>query len=524
MEEMDVFLGPNLRHLPRLEEWPGLVRAADVLAAALDRNETVAVWGDYDVDGVSATALVTEFLRERGYSVLPRLPERSSEGYGLNAEGIRSLAEQGAKTLVTVDCGIADASEVRLARELGMTVVVSDHHLPGEDIPPAHAVVDAHLEEGCPYSRVAGVGAAFLLMAALNRILPGEAADMRRYLDLVALGTIADVVELTGENRILVKNGLLLLGEARRPGVFALKEASGLPPTAPMGSGQVGFGLGPRINAAGRMGSAHKALDLLLAPDLDTARPLAAELEKLNETRRRQEEEILKEALEQAGGFEADPGLVLYGPNWHPGVIGIVASRVAERFYRPALLLTDDGEVLKGSGRSIPEFDLYRGLAECGGTLQGFGGHRQAAGLTVRGEDLEGLRESFCSAVRGQLGPELPAPSLQVEARLGLDMVTLPLVKEIELLQPFGPGNPKPLFCSRPLRVQKRSVFGSNHVSLEVRDDQAAITMLAKAWRQSERIGDDIRGSSLEIAFTPRLNHYNGMISIDLDVKDWRKA
>jgi single-stranded-DNA-specific exonuclease len=521
---MDVFLGPNLRHLPRLEEWPGLVRAAEVLAAALDRDETVAVWGDYDVDGVSATALVTRFLRERGYAVLPRLPERGPEGYGLNAEGIRELAERGARVLITVDCGIADAEEVRLARELGMTVVVSDHHLPGAELPPAQAVVDPHLEQGCPYGKVAGVGAAFLLMAALNRLLPGEAADMRQYLDLVALGTIADVVELTGENRILVKNGLLLLGEARRPGIFALKEVSRLPPTAPLGSGQVGFSLAPRINAAGRLGSAHTALDLLLAPDLDTARPLAEELERFNETRRKQEEEILEEALEQAGSFPQDFGLVLYGPHWHQGVIGIVASRVAERFHRPALLLTSDGGVLKGSGRSIPEFDLYQGLKECSGALLGFGGHRQAAGLTVSEENVDRLRELFCRAVQSQVGAQLPGPSLQVEARLGLDMVTLPLVKEIELLQPFGPGNPQPLFCSRPLRVQKHNTFGRNHVSLEVRDDQAAITMLAKAWRQSENIGADVRGSSLQLAFTPRLNHYNGMISIDLDVKDWRQT
>jgi len=519
LKDMDVFLGPGLRHLEPLEKWPEVIRAAEVLAQALDRDPKMAVWGDYDVDGVTASALTLLFLRKRGISPECHLPDRTEEGYGLNVPGVERLAEKGFRTLLTVDCGIADFEALERARELGMTVVVTDHHLPGPELPPAQAILNPRLGES-PYPNVAGVGVAFLLMAALNRFLPGQPDDMRQYLDLVAMGTIADVVPLTPENRILVKNGLLLLAEARRPGIFALKEASSLPPTAPMGSGQVGFSLGPRINAAGRLGSPRTALDLLLAPDLSSARPLAAELEKLNRERRRIEDDILARALEQAGEQSGRAGLVLCDESWHQGVIGIVASRVVERSNRPVLLLTKDGRQLKGSGRSIPEFDLYQGLSECSEVLSGFGGHRQAAGVKVDRDRVEELRQAFHAAVVSQIGPDPLDPSLKLEAVLGLRDVNVNLVKEIDLLQPFGPGNPQPIFRSRPLTVRKQQIFGKNHVSLEVRDEQAGVSMLGKAWRQADRLTTDLTGQSVLFAFTPRLNHYNGMTSIDLQVRD----
>jgi single-stranded-DNA-specific exonuclease len=518
---MEVFLGPNLRHLPPIDQWPELDRAADILAEELERGEPLAVWGDYDADGVTATALVLHFLRRRGYQATPYIPHRLTEGYGLNFEGLEQLAASGAECLLTVDCGISDVEGVERARELGMSVVVSDHHQAGETLPGARAVVNPKLGNGV-YSEAAGVGVAFLLMAALNRKLPGGPLDMRDYLDLVALGTVADVVELTEENRILVKNGLLLLEEAKRPGIFALKEASGLPATAPVGSGQVGFSLGPRINAAGRMGDPSTALELLLAEDLDTARELAQTLEQHNQKRRSQEDAILERALEQAEQWKDSPGLVLYDPEWHEGIIGIVASRVRERYYRPTILLSRDGDQLTGSGRSIEEFDLFSGLCDCRETLVRFGGHPQAAGLSLREGDLDAFRESFSRAVRRQVGESLPEPSLYLEAELGLDRVDLTLVKELELLQPFGAGNPEPLFCSKPLRVQRHKVFKESHVSLELRDEQAARTMQGKAWRQAGTLGPEVSGKNVRLAFTPRLNTYNGLVSIDLQIRDCR--
>ena len=522
LASMDIFLSPGLRHLPPLETWPALLQAAEVVAQGIAQGRRVGIWGDYDVDGITATALLVDFFQTRGIPVTRALPNRFQDGYGLSIAGVEKLAEQGADILITVDCGIADAPAIQRAKELGMLVVVSDHHLPGEDLPQADAIVDPVLEESCSYAGVAGVGVAFLLMAALNRMLPGQAVDVRHSLDLVALGTIADVVPLTGVNRILVKNGLLVLGQGRRPGVFALKEVCKLPPTAPLGSGQVGFGLAPRINAAGRLASAEEALDLLLSTDLTTARERAGRLEAYNTQRRSTEKDILTQALHQAQSQAERLGIVLWGEDWHQGVIGIVASRIVEHMNRPALLLTRTEEGLKGSGRSVPGFDLHKGLQACAHLLQGFGGHRQAAGLRVEEAQVQALREAFDQVVRKQLGEVLPPPCLEVEDTLGLDRIDLRLVQEIDLLQPFGMGNPQPLFCSSPLRVQKYKVFGSNHVSLQLRDEEAGVTMQGKAWRQAESLKPEVAGQNMQLAFTPRLNHYNGLNSIDLQIKDWQ--
>ena len=518
---MDVFLSPGLKHLAPLDRWPGLEQAAAVLAEGLQRGELLAVWGDYDVDGLTATALVKDFLASRGMEALHHIPDRFAEGYGLNRAGVEALAARGVKMLLTVDCGIASLDAVERAKELGMAVVVTDHHLPGDELPAADAICNPRLAQ-CPCPDLAGVGVAFLLMAAVNRLLPGDPLDIRRYLDLVALGTLADVVKLNGENRILTKNGLLLLAEAARPGVAALKEAAGFAPKAALGAGQVVFSLVPRINAAGRMGQAQTALDLLLAPDLETAQPLAAELERLNGLRRREEDAILEEALRQAEEHLSRLGLVLYGPHWHAGVIGIVASRVVEEHYRPTLILCDDGERLKGSGRSIREFDLHAGLLACSDVLLGFGGHRQAAGLSLSPDNLEPLRKRFHQAVAAQLGDAPLTPSLPVDGEMGLQAVDYGLLKELDLLQPYGPGNPEPVFVSPPLNVRRVSFFGNGHVKLELHDQAAGVTLRGKAWRQADSFPPDAAGKTIQTAFSPKLDTYNGVASIDLTIKDWR--
>ncbi len=522
LKEMDIFLSPGLRHLPLPSTWPELDQAGQILAEALQENDRVAIWGDYDVDGLTATALMTDFLKRRGYKAIPYLPDRFQEGYGLSKAGLEYLASQGIKVLITVDCGVSDCQEIQRAKDLGMIPVVTDHHMPGSELPPAQAIVNPRLKD-CPYPNLAGVGVAFLFSTVLNNLLPGEKLDLREYLDLVALGTIADLVTLSQENRILVKNGLLHLSEAKRPGIFALKEVSKLPPTAPIGSGQVGFSLAPRLNAAGRMDSAQVALDLLMAPDLEAARPLAEKLDHYNQDRRKQEESVIKEALAQITSGQEITGLVCYDPKWHQGVIGVAASRVMEEFYRPTLLLSKEGDILKGSGRSIPQVNLYQALESCRDFLLDFGGHPMAAGFSLSPDNLSEFQDMFKKAVGQQLGSGKKLdPNLQIEAKLGLGMIDLQLVKEIDLLQPFGPGNPQPIFCSKPLSVQKYRTFGRKHVSLEVREDQAGVTMLGKVWRMAHILNPDIQGKTVQLAFTPRLNHYNGMTSIDLQVRDLR--
>jgi single-stranded-DNA-specific exonuclease len=376
---------------------------------------------------------------------------------------------------------------------------------------------------------LAGVGVAFFLAAAAAAKL-AEAGrprvDVRPLLDMVALGTLADVVALRGQNRILAKNGLLLVAEAARPGIAALKEASGFAVGAALGAGQVTFGLAPRINAAGRMGEAETALQMLLAPDLDTARPLAARLDAMNRDRRREEERILEQALEQAAEQVAAGrlGLVLHQDDWHPGVIGIVASRVVEETYRPCLILCREGEDrLKGSGRSVREFDLHAGLTCCSDVLLGFGGHRQAAGLSLAPENLEALRERFHRTVEEALGPEPLTAGLRLDGDLPFTDIDFTLLKELELLQPFGPGNPEPVFASPPVRVGNRRVFGKNHVALELRDPDAGVTLKGKAWRQAEALGPEVVGRTMRLAFTPKIDRYNGVASIDLRIKDWNE-
>ncbi|WP_027181855.1 single-stranded-DNA-specific exonuclease RecJ [Oleidesulfovibrio alaskensis] len=523
-EDMDVYLSPGLRHLAPPDCWPGLAQAAAVLDDGLAQGLPFAVWGDYDVDGVTSVALVKSFLAAHGIAARHHIPNRFEEGYGMNVAWVERLAQEGVRLLLTVDCGISDHESVARARELGMTVVVSDHHLPGESLPQAHAICNPRLAD-CPCPALAGVGVAFFLMAALNSRLAqrtGVKADIRPLLDLVALGTIADVVDLSGQNRILVKNGLLVMTEAGRPGIAALKEVSGYSVSASLGAGQVAFGLAPRINAAGRLGEADTALSLLLAPDYAAAAPLAARLDAMNQERKEEEERILEEAREQAAAQQDRMGLVLYAPHWHAGVIGIVASRIVEEFYRPTLILCDEGGVVKGSGRSTAEFHLHEGLTRCADLLLGFGGHRQAAGMSLDHAGVDALRERFHAVVVESCGPHPLTASLKVDAELGFARASdFAMLKELELLQPFGMGNAEPTFSSPVLEVRGNRRFGKNHMQLELLDPSCGVTLRAKAWRQADNLPRDMRGRKMRLAYTPRIDRYNGLASVDLRIKDW---
>lgn len=520
-QDMELFLAPNLRHLALPDQWPGLKIAATVITQALQSGKKPAVWGDYDVDGITSTALFLMFFQARKVMAAHHIPHRQSEGYGLNIPGIEALAAKGVGLLITVDCGIGNLREVARARELGMTVVISDHHLPGPELPAANAIMNPKLA-ACPCPHLAGVGVAFLLAAVLNKMLPGEQLDMRRFLDLVALGTLADVVELTGQNRILVKNGLDILQEGKRPGIFALKEICGYKPTAALDEDRVGFGLAPRINAAGRLGHAETALQLLLAEDLSSARELAKELDKYNTQRRSIGREILEQAQNMAKEQAEQCGIVLYDPNWHEGVIGIIASKIAETYYRPAIVLTnDESGGLKGSGRSIPEFHLHEGLIQCKSLLTGFGGHSQAAGLRLRADSLHDFRQRFNSVAAQSFAHLAPQPTLLVDAALGFDQVDFDLLKELDLLAPFGPDNPKPVFMSPQVVVRHRKAVGTEHVFLDLRDNQAGVTLRAKAWNQARALPPSVAGKTMHLAYTPKFNEFNGVTSIELLLRDW---
>lgn len=525
-EEAERFMDPCLRHLSRPEAWPGMSEGAQLLSSGLLSGKKFAVWGDYDVDGVTATALVCQVLAHYDIPVTCHLPLRQNEGYGLNIPELEKLADEGIRLLLTVDCGISDLAAIARARELGMDVVVSDHHLPPPELPDAPVLCNPQLGE-CPSKSLAGVGVAFFLMAELNNRLAAALKrprfDMKEVLDLVALGTLADMVPLEGQNRILVKKGLEYIARASRPGISELKAVSKYPPLAELGAGQVVFHLAPRINAAGRMAGAQEALELLRTRDVHEAAERARRLDALNEERRAEEERILKDALAQAELQTARAGLVIAGEDWNSGVIGIVASRIVEDLYRPTLVLCRDGDSYKGSGRSIREFDLYAGLAECADVLESFGGHRMAAGLRLRPERLEEFRQRFSKAVLDQLGQVLPSPSLLLDGELDFAAASDPIfLKELEMMEPFGIGNPEPVFSSPPLLIRRRSLFGpqKNHVKLALYDMSCDRTLYAKAWRQAEELPASLEGRHVRLAYSPSIDRYNGIANVDVRIKD----
>ncbi len=543
LEAMNEFLSPLLRYLAPLESWPGLEKAADVLAEAIREGREVLVWGDYDVDGVTSTTLCMDVLRYHRIPARIHLPDRQKEGYGLNGTSLKRLCAaypQGGKevVLLTVDCGISDVEAVAVARNLGLIVVISDHHMPPDILPDAHALCNPRLHADSPCPSLAGVGVAFFLMAALNKRLAAwrkvPPLDMRGVLDLVALGTLADMVSLTGQNRILTKNGLLKIAEAARPGLAELKDVSGYDRMATLGAGQVVFNLAPKINAAGRIGAAEDAFRLLSGQYNEPISDLARRLDELNTQRRSEEEKIFLEAREQAEKLLAArpelTALVVYAPEWHPGIIGIVASRLVEAYNRPTLVLCrvvgEGGKaILKGSGRSIPEFDLHAGLVSCSDLFLGYGGHRQAAGVSMDGANLEAFRERFHRVVSDTVGAEVLRPRLMLDGELPFSLASdFTFLKSLELMQPFGIGNPEPVFVSNRLVVHGVRFFGfkREHVSLRVQEIASGISLQAKLWRQAAAFSTVRSGQHLRLAFSPSINRYNGVASVELTVKDWK--
>lgn len=524
-EELEHYLSPGLRRLNPPQAWPGLIPAAKLLTDAMLGGKKTLVWGDYDADGVTSTALVKTVLAWHGFEIEHFLPHRSEHGYGLNPHSISELANKGVEVILTVDCGISDCEAVARAKELGLTVIISDHHLPPEKLPAADAICNPALP-GSPFPCLAGVGVAFFLMAEVHKRLSphtGCKQDIRDVLDFVALGTLADMVPLLDQNRILAKNGMLLLNEARRPGIAALKAVAGYTPSADLGAGQISFSLAPRLNAAGRLSMADDALHLLLSTSAYEANNLAEKLDNLNKERRQMEDNIFNEAMQQAEERLSDPAFVLYMPHWHHGVIGIVASRIMEAFYKPTIIMCQEGDALKGSGRSIKELDLHQAVKECSHLLLRFGGHRQAAGLSLAPDNLERFRQEFCAAVVGHLGPDPIVPKLFYDLEAGFNLTSnAACLEELSLLQPFGVKNSEPVFVSPPLLLKNITPFGANHVALHLCDEAANITLRVKAWRQARHFPATGVGRYIKIAYSARLDSYNGVPGVDIVLRDWR--
>ncbi len=530
-DEINAYLDARLSGLINPDQWPQVPEAADCFVRALLDGRKLVVWGDYDVDGTTATALVLDVLQFHGFNALWHIPDRHREGYGINVEGIEKLSAIGCQVLVSVDSGIADVKAIARARELGMDVIVSDHHLPPDNLPPATIIFNPRMGDPdsvpCPY--LAGVGVAFFLMAAVNRRLSaitGRSYRMDNVLDLVALGTLADVMRLKGQNRILVRGGLARLTHPLRPGIAALKAASGMHVNAPVNASAVSFKLAPRINAAGRMSHARLALNLLRSRDFEESRDLAEQLNDLNTRRREEEHIILDQARVQAEEHikaSGSCGLVLYGKQWHPGIIGIVATRIIEEFHVPCIIICDDKNTLKGSGRSVQNFDLYECLSQIPEHLLAFGGHRQAAGVRILPSYLEAFRKDFQEATRRLL--KAPGEEkIHLDAQLSFADAGNPVhLRELSLMEPFGPGNQEPNFVSNPVKILARTLFRNRHDSVELKleDTVDHCCLTAKGWNMAEKLTPDMVGQTIRIVFTLRADNRFGLMGPELTIRDW---
>ena len=524
-------------HAPHL--LPGVPEAADRIIRAVGDGRKVCVYGDYDADGVTGTAILVKLLRLIGADPAYYVPNRLDEGYGLNTEAVRRVADDGARLVVTVDCGIGSPVEADEARRLGLELIITDHHEIGERLPAADVLVHPRLPgTAYPFPGLCGAGVAFKVAWAVaqrasgsDRVAPAFREYLMDALGLAALGVVADVVPLRDENRVITRHGLARIVEKPSAGLRALIEAAGLTgKNGGLRAEDVAFRLAPRLNAAGRLGSARQVVELLTTSDPSRAAELAAYLEGQNKERQGREREITQQARDMVStdGHLAAPALVLGAPaaDWHPGVIGIVAGRLKEQFARPVLIvaLKDENEPSPGSGRSVDGFPLHTALAACAAELLGHGGHAKAAGFRVLPSRLAALRERFAAVAAAHFPDGPPAPRLILDAEVPLTALTFGLLKDIDKLEPYGEDNSRPRFLAADLVIEgtpRRIGVGERHLSFRVRQGDHKVR--AVAWGMGDRLDELMAdGGRCCLAFTPKINEWNGQRTVELEVIDVR--
>ena len=519
------FFRPSIDRLYDPFIMAGMTEAVDRLRRAVLSDEKVLIYGDYDVDGITSVSFLYLLLKEIGVDVSYYIPDRQEEGYGLSPVGIEEAKKRGVTLIVTVDCGVTGHEEVDLANKTGIEVIVSDHHEPGPTLPNAVAVLDPKRPDcAYPFKELAGCGVAYKLGQGLLTRMNIDLSILESYIELVAIGTSADIVPLVDENRIFVKSGLQRLNDTESMGLKALLTASGLYGKE-IGTGQIVFIIAPRINAVGRMGDAERAVKLLTSNDEQEAREIAAILEDENRHRKSVDEETFNEAMVIANElFDKDTtkSLVLHQHGWHSGVIGIVASRVVEKFYRPTVLITIEDGIGKGSARSISGYDLYEAMKNCEDLLIGYGGHKYAAGLSIEEEKIPEFAERFEEIARNKLDGELLIPTLSIDAMIQLDDIDASFIKLLKLFAPFGPNNMRPIFMSRFLQVVgSPTIVGKNHLKFKVRQNTKVFDVIGF------NMGDLYYRISpgepnLDLAYVIEENEYMGRKTIQLRAKDLR--
>lgn len=546
LSEVKAFLEPKLTGLREPELLPGVSQAADQITQAIEAGEKIAVYGDYDADGMTAASILIRCLRLLRADVRFYVPHRIEEGYGLNCEALRTLHADGVRTVITVDCGVASLKEADTARELGLRLIITDHHKMAERLPDAAAIVHPQLPtesgEEYPFHGLCGAAVAFKLAWALCQRASGDSdkpgkrvgESMRCFLlqatGLTAIGTVADVVPLVDENRILVHHGLAALRHSPTVGFRELEKVAQLTKKPELEGEDLGFSVAPRLNAAGRLGQAELGVELLTTDDPARAAELAAYVDELNETRKTIERSVLLAARKQAKDRfnpETDPALVLASPEWHPGVIGIVAGKLADQYGKPVVIVALDKLGVKpgtGSGRSVPGFDLHAAFAAADEHLVSHGGHAAAAGLKIAESRLEAFRINFCEAAAKQLGEDGALVELAIDGEAPLASLTQQTVSQIERLGPFGHGNLRPTLCATGVRLvgpPRRMGGAGRHLSVDL--EQAGVKIRAVAFGAGDREEELLRlDGPIEVAFRPVINTFRGYRSVEMHLTDWK--
>ena len=521
-EQIEKFLKPKRNDFYDPYGMPDMKITVDRIIKAIENQEKTIIYGDYDVDGITSVTVLKSFLEERGLNVGVYIPNRLDEGYGLNKTAVEKIVQEGYTLMITVDCGISAIEEVKYASELGIETLITDHHEPGEKLPEALAVVDAKRKDNTYQCRnLAGVGVVFKLIQAISIRLGLEEKEYLKYLDIVCIGTISDIVPLTDENRVIVKLGLKLVQQTKNLGLRSILQATGY---NKIDSIAISFGVAPRINACGRMGHQEEALNLFLSKDINEVNELTQKLNAYNKERQEIEKNIFADAVEQinANNLQEKNTIVLMGKNWHHGVIGIVSSKITEMYFKPSILLCEEGDIGKGSGRSIPGFDLYEALTKCQKSVDRFGGHAMAIGITIKKDKLEELKNEFEEIAQENHIEEI-VPILKIDSQINLDEINKEMVESLKELEPFGEENKTPLFLFKNLKIDSiRALTDGKHLKLTVKENKNIVNAIG--FNIGELANEYKIGDKVDIVGNLEINSFNGVDNIQINIKDIMKS
>lgn len=521
-EDIRIFLAPTRKDFNDPFLFKDMDIAVDRIIKAIDNKENVIIYGDYDVDGITSTTVLKKFLEERGLIVDTYIPNRLDEGYGLNKDAIDTIKNKKKTLIITVDCGISAINEIEYANSLGIETIVTDHHEAGEELPNAIAVIDAKRKDNTyPFRGLAGVGVVFKVIQAISIKLNLEEKEFLKYLDLVCVGTISDIVPLEKENRVIAKLGLKLLEVTKNLGLKELLKTIGY---RKIDSNTISFGIAPRINACGRMGHEEDALKLFLSDDEEEVKQITNNLNEYNKLRQETEKKIYDEAIQKIHneGLDKANSIVVAGDNWHHGVIGIVSSKVTELYFKPSILLGFEDDIAKGSGRSVPGFDLHEALYECEELLDKYGGHEMAVGLSLKKENFEKFKQKFEEVAKNKHIDEIQ-PVIYIDGQITLKDMTKDMVESLEMLEPFGEGNKMPLFLYKNLKIDSiRALTEGKHLKLTLKDTNYVINAIG--FNMGHLVNEYLIGDKVDIVGVLEINNYNGNEMIQINLKDMMKS